>query len=109
MNKQGGTDPNQNIFKTDLAKQQFPETDAWYAPGSPGPLPMPLQPLLVDYALHRIRRAATAGSPGAVQLVNYFAMLVLAVLPTRAPDTWRTSDLTPMFRVTMQSALLAAR
>ena len=32
-------------------------TAAWDGPGSPGPLPMPLQPMLVDYALHRVRRA----------------------------------------------------
>jgi arsenite oxidase large subunit len=32
VNKQGGTDPAQNIFKTDLSKQQFPETEAWYSP-----------------------------------------------------------------------------
>ena len=31
-NKQGGTDPAQNIFKTDLSKQQSPETEAWYSP-----------------------------------------------------------------------------
>jgi arsenite oxidase large subunit len=32
VNKQGGTDPKQNIFNADLSKQQYPETDAWYAP-----------------------------------------------------------------------------
>jgi len=55
-------------------------TDAWDGPGSPGPLPMPLQPLLVDYALHRIRRAAAAGQAGAVQLVNYFVGQVVGSL-----------------------------
>jgi NAD(P)H-dependent flavin oxidoreductase YrpB (nitropropane dioxygenase family) len=60
-------------------------TDAWDAPGSPGPLPMPLQPLLVDYALHRIRRAAGAGSPGAVQLINYFVGQVVGSLDTVRP------------------------
>ncbi|HEV7862006.1 MAG TPA: nitronate monooxygenase [Acidimicrobiia bacterium] len=60
-------------------------TDAWDGPGSPGPLPMPLQPLLVDYALHRIRRAAAAGSPGAVQLVNYFVGQVVGSLDTVRP------------------------
>jgi NAD(P)H-dependent flavin oxidoreductase YrpB (nitropropane dioxygenase family) len=60
-------------------------TDAWDGPGSPGPLPMPLQPLLVDYALHRIRRAATAGSPGAVQLVNYFVGQVVGSLDAVRP------------------------
>lgn len=28
VNKQGGTDPAQNVFKTDLSKQQNPDTDA---------------------------------------------------------------------------------
>ena len=32
VNKQGATNATQNIFKTDLSKQQAPETDAWYAP-----------------------------------------------------------------------------
>ncbi|MBN9279810.1 MAG: arsenate reductase (azurin) large subunit, partial [Hyphomicrobium sp.] len=32
VNKQGGTDPSQNIFKTDLSKQQGGDTEAWYAP-----------------------------------------------------------------------------
>jgi NAD(P)H-dependent flavin oxidoreductase YrpB (nitropropane dioxygenase family) len=60
-------------------------TDAWDGPGSPGPLPMPLQPLLVDYALHRIRRAASAGTPGAVQLVNYFIGQVVGSLDAVRP------------------------
>jgi NAD(P)H-dependent flavin oxidoreductase YrpB (nitropropane dioxygenase family) len=60
-------------------------TEAWDAPGSPGPLPMPLQPLLVDYALHRINRAAAAGAPGAVQLVNYFVGQVVGSLDAVRP------------------------
>ena len=60
-------------------------TDAWDGPDSPGPLPMPLQPLLVDYALHRIRRAAAAGAPGAVQLVNYFVGQVVGSLDAVRP------------------------
>ncbi|MGH9010826.1 MAG: nitronate monooxygenase [Acidimicrobiia bacterium] len=60
-------------------------TDAWDGPNSPGPLPMPLQPLLVDYALHRIRRAAAAGAPGAVQLVNYFVGQVVGSLDAVRP------------------------
>ncbi|MDQ1492141.1 MAG: hypothetical protein QOJ23_4655 [Actinomycetota bacterium] len=60
-------------------------TEAWDGPDSPGPLPMPLQPLLVDYAVRRIRRAATAGVPGAVQLVNYFVGQVVGSLDTVRP------------------------
>lgn len=32
VNKQGGTDPKNNIFGEDLSKQQAAETVAWYAP-----------------------------------------------------------------------------
>jgi NAD(P)H-dependent flavin oxidoreductase YrpB (nitropropane dioxygenase family) len=60
-------------------------TEAWDGPDSPGPLPMPLQPLLVDYALHRINRAAAAGAPGAVQLVNYFVGQVVGSLDAVRP------------------------
>ncbi len=60
-------------------------TEAWDGPNSPGPLPMPLQPLLVDYALHRINRAAASGQPGATQLVNYFVGQVVGSLDTVRP------------------------
>ena len=60
-------------------------TDAWDGPGSPGPLPMPLQPLLVESARRRISRAATAGSPGAAQLINYFVGQVVGSLQTVKP------------------------
>ena len=60
-------------------------TEAWERPDSPGSLPMPLQPLLVDYALYRVRRAAEAGAPGAVQLVNYFVGQVVGSLDTVRP------------------------
>ena len=60
-------------------------TAAWDGPDSPGPLPMPLQPLLVDYALQRIRRAAAAGQPGATQLVNYFVGQVVGSLDSVRP------------------------
>ena len=32
VNKQGGTEPSQNVFKTDLSKQQSPQSPAWYSP-----------------------------------------------------------------------------
>ena len=47
-------------------------TDAWEAADSPGTLPMPLQPLLVDQALARIDRGAHDATSGAGQLANYF-------------------------------------
>lgn len=60
-------------------------TDAWERPDSPGPLPMPLQPLLVESARRRITRAAAAGSPGACQLINYFVGQVVGSLHTVKP------------------------
>ncbi|EKF61500.1 arsenite oxidase large subunit [Agrobacterium albertimagni AOL15] len=32
INKQGGTDPQNNVFGVDLSEQQQAETDAWYSP-----------------------------------------------------------------------------
>lgn len=46
-------------------------TDAWDDPGSPEPLPMPLQPRLVREAQARILRTAH-NHEGAAQLANYF-------------------------------------
>lgn len=60
-------------------------TEAWDGPGSPGPLPMPLQPLLVEYARRLIARAADGGSPGARQLINYFVGQVVGSLDTVRP------------------------
>lgn len=57
-------------------------TDAWEAPDSPGALPMPLQPLLVEEALVRIGRSASAGNEGATELVNYFVGQVVGSLKT---------------------------
>lgn len=47
-------------------------TDAWEAPDSPGPLPMPLQGILSEPAMARVNRAAEAGSEPARALVSYF-------------------------------------
>jgi NAD(P)H-dependent flavin oxidoreductase YrpB (nitropropane dioxygenase family) len=48
-------------------------TEEWDGPGSPGPLPMPLQPMLVAEANRRIERAAAnPDNAGAVKLANYF-------------------------------------
>lgn len=47
-------------------------TDAWEAPDSPGPLPMPLQGIISEPAMARIHHAAEAGNPRARDLVTYF-------------------------------------
>ena len=47
-------------------------TDAWAAPEAPQPLPMPLQPMLVDRALRAIDRSAHHPGSGAEALANYY-------------------------------------
>jgi NAD(P)H-dependent flavin oxidoreductase YrpB (nitropropane dioxygenase family) len=46
--------------------------DEWDRPGSPAPLPLPLQPMLVNDAWRRIDRAAQAGHAGALALESFF-------------------------------------
>jgi NAD(P)H-dependent flavin oxidoreductase YrpB (nitropropane dioxygenase family) len=46
--------------------------DEWDRPGSPAPLPMPLQPMLVDEAWQRIDAAAETGHQGALELESFF-------------------------------------
>jgi len=47
-------------------------TDAWEGAGSPGALPMPLQSLISEPALHAADLAAKRGNPKARELVTYF-------------------------------------
>jgi NAD(P)H-dependent flavin oxidoreductase YrpB (nitropropane dioxygenase family) len=46
--------------------------EEWERPGSPPPLPLPLQPMLVHEAWQRIDAAADAGHPGALALESFF-------------------------------------
>ncbi len=63
-------------------------TDAWERAGNPGALPMPLQSLLSEPALHAAERAAERGNVKARELVTYFVGqgvgLVDSVKSTRA-------------------------
>jgi NAD(P)H-dependent flavin oxidoreductase YrpB (nitropropane dioxygenase family) len=47
-------------------------TDEWEGPDSPGPLPMPLQPILIAEASVRVDRAAKTLDSGAGKLAGYF-------------------------------------
>ena len=46
--------------------------EEWEQPGSPAPLPLPLQPMLVNEAWQRIDAAARAGHEGAIRLESFF-------------------------------------
>jgi NAD(P)H-dependent flavin oxidoreductase YrpB (nitropropane dioxygenase family) len=46
--------------------------EEWERPGSPSPLPMPLQPMLVNEAWQRIDAAAREGHEGALRLESFF-------------------------------------
>jgi NAD(P)H-dependent flavin oxidoreductase YrpB (nitropropane dioxygenase family) len=46
--------------------------EEWERPGSPAPLPMPLQPMLVNEAWQRIDAAARTGHDGALRLESFY-------------------------------------
>lgn len=62
-------------------------TDEWDRPTGPGPLPMPMQPLLIGPAMARIGRVADTPGTGGNDLITYFVGQVVgsmrAVRPTR--------------------------
>src|SRR3546814_9696499 len=62
-------------------------TDEWERADGPGPLPMPIQPMLVAEAQRRIHRVADKPGTGANELVTYFVGQVVgsmnSVQPTR--------------------------
>jgi NAD(P)H-dependent flavin oxidoreductase YrpB (nitropropane dioxygenase family) len=60
-------------------------TDEWDGPDSPGPLPMPLQPMLTAGARVRIERGANVSGSGAEQLANYFVGQVVGSLDREKP------------------------
>lgn len=60
-------------------------TDEWESSASPGPLPMPLQPILTASAQQRILRASTMPGSGAAQLVGYFVGQVVGSLDRVRP------------------------
>jgi NAD(P)H-dependent flavin oxidoreductase YrpB (nitropropane dioxygenase family) len=62
-----------------------PWTDEWERPDGPGPLPMPLQPMLVGEAQARIHRVADKAGTGANDLVTYFVGQVVGAMDTVKP------------------------
>ncbi|MFM8529981.1 MAG: nitronate monooxygenase [Ilumatobacteraceae bacterium] len=55
-------------------------TEEWAGPNSPGPLPMPLQPILIGEASVRVDRAAKDMSSGAGKLANYFVGQIVGTM-----------------------------
>ncbi len=83
----GDTVRSRSITGKPARMLRTPWTDAWEGADSPGPLPMPLQTLLVGEALGRIARVAGKPGTGANELTTYFVGQVVgsmnAVKPTR--------------------------
>jgi NAD(P)H-dependent flavin oxidoreductase YrpB (nitropropane dioxygenase family) len=60
-------------------------TDEWESPEGPGPLPMPIQPMLIGPAMNRIHRVADKQGTGANELVTYFVGQVVGSMNTVKP------------------------
>jgi len=60
-------------------------TDEWERPDGPGPLPMPLQPMLVGEAMGRIHRVAAKEGTGGNDLVTYFVGQIVGSMNTVKP------------------------
>lgn len=72
-------------------------TDAWSDPSAPQPLPMPLQPILVDRALKRIDRAAHRPGSGAEQLANYYVGQIVGAMTVSKPAAQVVYDMIDEF------------
>jgi NAD(P)H-dependent flavin oxidoreductase YrpB (nitropropane dioxygenase family) len=60
-------------------------TDEWENTEGPGPLPMPMQPILVGPALQRVARVADTAGSGGQQLATYFVGQVVGAMNTVRP------------------------
>lgn len=67
--------------------------DEWEKPGSPAPLPMPLQPMLVNEAWNRIDAAAAQGDDNAKALESFFIGQVVGGFRGLRPAAEITRDL----------------
>ena len=68
----GDTVRSRSITGKPARMLRTPWTDEWEIPEGPGPLPMPMQPMLVGPALGRIHRVAEKKGTGANDLATYF-------------------------------------
>jgi NAD(P)H-dependent flavin oxidoreductase YrpB (nitropropane dioxygenase family) len=67
--------------------------DEWDRPGAPAPLPMPLQPMLVDAAWQRIDQAAADGHAGALRLESFYVGQVVGSFQQIRPAAEITREL----------------
>ncbi|HWB67454.1 MAG TPA: nitronate monooxygenase family protein [Mycobacteriales bacterium] len=74
-----------------------PWTEAWEDGSGPGPLPMPIQPLLVSKAMLEINRAAEKDHEGARDLVTYFVGQVVGSMNTVRPARRVVEDMVEEF------------
>ena len=81
----GDTVRSRSITGKPARMLRTPWTDEWERPDGPGPLPMPLQPMLVGEALARINRVATKEGTGANELATYFVGQVVGSMKTVKP------------------------
>ncbi len=77
-------------------------TDEWDSAASPGPLPMPLQPLLIAEADARVQRAAHDPNSGAGQLVNYFVGQIVGSMNQVKPASRVVIDMVDEFIEAME-------
>ena len=81
----GDTVRSRSITGKPARMLRSPWTDAWDGPDSPGPLPMPLQTVLVGEALSRVMRGAAKEGSGAQDLATYFVGQVVGSLSVVKP------------------------
>jgi NAD(P)H-dependent flavin oxidoreductase YrpB (nitropropane dioxygenase family) len=67
--------------------------DEWDRPDAPAPLPMPLQPMLVDAAWQRIDQAAADGHAGALRLESFYVGQVVGSFQQIRPAAEITREL----------------
>ncbi len=74
MVKAGSRDTIRSRSRTGKPSRQLrsPWTDAWESDESPEPLPMPLQSLVIEPALHKIDKLSQGGHEGAQNLTTYW-------------------------------------
>lgn len=77
-------------------------TDEWERPDGPGPLPMPLQPMLIGEAMGRIHRVSAKEGSGANDLVTYFVGQVVGSLNSVRPTKRVVLEMVEEFIDTIQ-------